>query len=279
MMTNMSPVLASYALLRPTVGPPAPTPLTAALLREKLEPHSTPLRLRPRQKITLSARNGDAIYVVKSGCLIHEATWPNGERTILSILYPGDVFHSALATAQTHSKLAATTSSDVLRLNSSDLLKISAHEPALGLAISQCMAEHGAKLALHIAAITSGSGEERIASLLIEMALKLGQQVPAGTTFEMPVSRTDAADYLSLNPDTVSRIMSRMRTKGIIVQANKRHIMVRNWAALTALSPLAESLTAMYRPRETMPAAAVVNNNHIPTSPDRSAMPLSTETL
>jgi CRP/FNR family transcriptional regulator len=62
--------------------------------------------------------------------------------------------------------------------------------------------------------------------------------------FDLPFSRRDIAAYLGLNPDTLSRIMSRFR--GVLFSHTDRNrIVVRDFAALAARTPAAKSLLAM----------------------------------
>ena len=58
----------------------------------------------------------------------------------------------------------------------------------------------------------------------------------------MPFDRKDIAFYLGLNPDTLSRIMSRFKTAGLIVQPERSRAVVRDLSALAARSPAARSL-------------------------------------
>jgi CRP/FNR family transcriptional regulator len=62
----------------------------------------------------------------------------------------------------------------------------------------------------------------------------------------MPLSRTDMADYLGLNADTLSRTMSRLRASGLISHPERHRAVVRDFAALAALSPAAPSLMALH---------------------------------
>jgi CRP/FNR family transcriptional regulator len=60
----------------------------------------------------------------------------------------------------------------------------------------------------------------------------------------LPFNRKDVAAYLGLNPDTLSRIMSRFR--GVLFNhTNRSRIVVRDFAALAARTPAAKSLLAM----------------------------------
>ena len=75
---------------------------------------------------------------------------------------------------------------------------------------------------------------------------RTGSQVPSGAVgFEMPLNRTDMADYLGLNADTLSRTMSRLRASGVISHPERHRVVVRDFAALAALTPAARALMAL----------------------------------
>ena len=60
--------------------------------------------------------------------------------------------------------------------------------------------------------------------------------------FDLPFNRKDIADYLGLNPDTLSRIMSRLKAAGLIAHSERNRAVVRDFPALAARSPAARSL-------------------------------------
>ncbi len=60
--------------------------------------------------------------------------------------------------------------------------------------------------------------------------------------FELPFNRKDIADYLGLNPDTLSRIMSRLKAAGLIGHSERNRAVVRDFPALAARTPAAQSL-------------------------------------
>lgn len=99
---------------------------------------------------------------------------------------------------------------------------------------------------LHAMLAGNLSGEERLATVLIEQALILGKPAGAGYAFNAPMSRGCLADYLALNPDTVSRAVSRLRDNGILAMPKRTMVLIKDFAALCALSPVAKALTAMY---------------------------------
>lgn len=64
----------------------------------------------------------------------------------------------------------------------------------------------------HLLVLGRQNAEERIAAFLADMADRQGG-LPL---VELPMSRTDIADYLGLTIETVSRVFSRLRQKGVI---------------------------------------------------------------
>jgi CRP/FNR family transcriptional regulator len=89
--------------------------------------------------------------------------------------------------------------------------------------------------------------QQRVATYLMELAMRTGARAPSGgLAFEMPLSRTDMADYLGLNADTLSRTMSRLRASGLVSHPERHRAVIRDLDALAALTPAAHSIRALY---------------------------------
>ncbi|PPD29068.1 MAG: hypothetical protein CTY20_07515 [Hyphomicrobium sp.] len=65
----------------------------------------------------------------------------------------------------------------------------------------------------------------------------IGLAVLSGMMFDPPLSRDDIADYLALDPDTLSRLFSRLKAKRMIATSQGRAT-AADWEALCRLSPL-----------------------------------------
>ena len=88
--------------------------------------------------------------------------------------------------------------------------------------------------------------QQRVATFLTELALRTGMRTACGgIDFAMPLSRTDMADYLGLNADTLSRTISRLRASGLVSHPERRRVLVHDLEALAALTPAAPSLHAL----------------------------------
>ena len=76
------------------------------------------------------------------------------------------------------------------------------------------------------------SAHERVAGFLLEMA----DRSAASSEFDLPMSRQDIADYLGLTIETVSRTLTSLENAAAISIPSARRIVLRDRAALSALS-------------------------------------------
>lgn len=74
---------------------------------------------------------------------------------------------------------------------------------------------------------------EKIASFLLMIANN-AQPSESGCTFDLPLSRSEIADFLGLTIETVSRQLTRLRTEGVIRIEGTRHVTVADLDRLTA---------------------------------------------
>jgi CRP-like cAMP-binding protein len=223
---------------------PAPSPETDPL--GPLRPRATTVRARRRQQLALHSGPAEAVYVVRAGLLVLQTMPPGKHRQLLTLLYPHDVFRAALAPPLPDAALIAVAASELWRLPSGTFEALLGADRALGQHLNHRLADQHARTILHVAIIGGLDGEERVASFLIELALRIGAPCANGISFEIPLSRTDIADYLALNADTLSRIMSRLKARGLVVRTDRGCAVVPDWEALCGLSPVAGALLALH---------------------------------
>ncbi len=104
---------------------------------------------------------------------------------------------------------------------------------------------------LHATMLGQFDCEQKLATHLVEIALRAGAWQSSGSvSFDLPLNRKDIAHYLGLNPDTLSRVMSRFKAKGLIKQFDRTRTLVPNFAALANCSPAAPALMALSGTRQ-----------------------------
>ncbi len=260
--TATAPPGSMQKLLHRTPPPPVdhgasqPTAGTDALAA--LREHATLVRVRRRQRLSLASSQMEAAYIVRSGLLCIEAAAPGKHRQLLSIFYPGDIVQSAFVPQLPAVTLSALGVTEVLRLPARTFETLLASDAALAAHVQRRLAEQHARATLHAAVIGTLCGEDRVVSLLIELALRVGIECAGGVACEMMLSRADTADYLALNADTLSRITSRLRGRGLLTQTARGRIVLPDWEGLCALSPFAGALLALHAGAKRPPQAATV---------------------
>jgi CRP/FNR family nitrogen fixation transcriptional regulator len=80
----------------------------------------------------------------------------------------------------------------------------------------------------HLLVLGRQNSVERVAAFLLEMSERQGGLPQV----ELPMSRTDIADYLGLTIETVSRVLSRLKQKGVIRLPTLRSVEIVKWQIL-----------------------------------------------
>lgn len=80
----------------------------------------------------------------------------------------------------------------------------------------------------HLLVLGRQNAIERIAAFLADIAERQGGL----RLIELPMSRTDIADYLGLTIETVSRVFSRLKQKGVIRLPGLRSVEIVKWQSL-----------------------------------------------
>jgi CRP-like cAMP-binding protein len=214
---------------------------------QHLEPHTVRIATRKRQKITIAAEPDETLYLIQSGVFLVRASLPDDRHQIMSILYPGDCIRSAMIPPLDGAEIAAATDNgEIWRMRWSAAKGLFDGDTDFADYISGQNANLMARLALNNTIIACLTGDERVAALMTEIALRIGKHTSTGIVFDMPLSRTDIAELLALNADTVSRIVSRMRANGLIAVAGRNRLVCRSLEALARECPVSATVKRVH---------------------------------
>jgi CRP-like cAMP-binding protein len=220
-----------------------------SVLAKGIAPHAVTIRTRRRQRILPALEGDEFVYIIGSGVHTMDATLPGARHQILEILYPGDIVRSSRMLLLSATGITAgAAAGEIWRLRWPQLEALAHSDTEVARHLHNRKTEQAARLAMHTAIIGGLPGDARVASLFLEFVERIGAPVPGGIAFELPLSRADVADYLALNADTVSRIVSRLRAKGLISQSGRSRFVCRDKRALAGESPIARALMAMHKP-------------------------------
>lgn len=177
----------------------------------------------PGSEIYAQGEKAGTIYQVEFGAVRVYRLLADGRRQISAFYLSGEVF-GLEADANHHFFAEAITSTNLRLFPRLKLDDVSQELFSLTLRSLTRAQEHLLVLGRQTAA-------ERVAAFLLDLAERQGglEQV------ELPMSRMDIGDYLGLTIETVSRVFSKLKDKGIITLPTMRSAEIKKWKALQAM--------------------------------------------
>ena len=202
--------------------------------------------VRLGNRYAVSALGSGFVYIVARGVVCVESTVHPGVHAVTALLYEGDVFIPELQPPLPELTLTTQRPCEFWKLTLAALAEESERNSQLRKALFLLPQMRNARSQLHIAAMSGLNSEERIAAVLIEIGAHIGMQAGGAISFDLPLSRNNIADYLALNPDTVSRILSSLVNEGIIERRGRLQVSIRDWQALVAKCPLSDAIIRLH---------------------------------
>lgn len=199
----------------------------------------TTQRLRKRQQILFEGIGDPCLFMVQQGLLATSLHISGDRRCLIELHFPGDIISSDRF-ARPGIRVFSLAQSQVQRLPVATIERHLGGDPGSLRALMGVVTRQAEQARVHCALLTRLTGEERLATLLVQLAQRLGQRLSERISVPLAISREDIADYLGLNADTVSRIFTRFRKGRLIEFHGRSDFEILNWAKLCEMSPLAE---------------------------------------
>jgi CRP/FNR family transcriptional regulator, anaerobic regulatory protein len=241
------------------------------------------LHLRPQQRVPLPPP--EKVIVLREGMLAIDAMPAKGKLQVLDFLVAGDVVSASTILPTPGISLRAITSASLVSLDHPAVDRaVPAHDYWTFL-VAQCLNQL-ARVNIHQLMIGRLETEPRVASFILGLALRSARDGTPEISVPLPMSRTDIANYLVINSDTLSRTMMKFCDSGLIERESRHAIRVMDIDALKRKSPLASLLSAVFEkgrcPQENSfgrypegNASMPVHENHAVIPPVVTAGPLS----
>lgn len=172
------------------------------------------------------------MYRLESGCVRLQVNGENGDRQIVSFLFPGDLFGFCLD--QRNTAAEAVSEVEVTRFAVQMILERSTGHPELMVdLINRSNALYG-DLARHVEKVTHLPADERLLWFFHWLIRQDGAQV-APSLIRLPMSYRDIADFLSLKPETLSRAMTKLEADGYLERRGRRGLALKRAATVLPL--------------------------------------------
>lgn len=189
-------------------------------------PRSAPmLRFRKGDPIYFEGDDASAWYAVAEGVVRSCRFQSDGQRQIIGFHYPGDVLGIGYETYMDTAEALTDTSLWCVPSQTDETGRAAGHrEKALRVALK---GTHEA-----IAILGRRSAPERMAAFLLATAERMG----TGDRVELPMCRTDIADFLGVTIHTISRTFSQLCDEGLIALDGPQRCRMIDPAGLQALA-------------------------------------------
>ena len=171
-------------------------------------------------------------YVVRSGAVKTSVITESGEEQVTGFFLPGEIVGLDSMSDDVYSCTAkALEYTSVCELPFTQLEHLATHIPTLQHHFFQLMSQEIKNSQQLSLLLSKNSAEERIASLLLSLSTRFKRRRLSPTHFNLPMSRSDIANYLGLAVETVSRVITRFQSQGLI-KAQGREIQLLDIDAL-----------------------------------------------
>ncbi|WP_264669633.1 Crp/Fnr family transcriptional regulator [Arthrobacter sp. VKM Ac-2550] len=208
--------------------------LTAAEIRD-IEPRTQARGYRAGETIYRAGDEAESLFVMASGTTKLLRPSAHGQDVVMNILGPGEGFGTlGILGEPTYADAAeAMAASCVLEISADVFKDVMERHPRLALTVLDEVLHRFEQAQQTIRSLSANNVRQRVAVALLALADKLG--APQGETLalELPLTRADLAALTGTTPETVSRVMSRLRDEGII-ETGRRWTTVLNRTRLAA---------------------------------------------
>jgi CRP/FNR family transcriptional regulator len=182
---------------------------------------SDDLTLPKGQTLYESGDTAHDLYVVKSGAFKIMTPLCGHDAHISGFRLPGDLVGACGLTCGQYAFTAqALDRSTVCRLPMERFRDAALRQPTLSQGLLQALANQAAQAQRQITR-TNLPALARLALLIKDLSSHHKKRALSATEFDLPMPRTDIADYLALAPETISRLIKTLGQDGVLTIEGK----------------------------------------------------------
>lgn len=195
----------------------------------------TRTRLEVEQAVFYEWDPADHVFNVTQGVVRLSKMLPDGRRQITGFLFPGDFL--GIAYAETYAYTAEAVCPVALCRFQRRQLEDLCHEfPELERRILGMASNELVEAQEQILMLGRKTAQEKLASFLCRLSSPSLRPERPIDSIDLPMNRTDIADYLGLTTETVSRTFSHLAKQGVLELASAQHVVLRQREKLAELA-------------------------------------------
>lgn len=174
-------------------------------------------RLKSGQPVFHEGDPARRVFMLTLGSLKIYTLLGDGRRQVTGFMFPGDFLGISLEGEYAFT-IEALQSAELWWFSRPAFDSFIEAHPSVERELYRMAAHELAAAQRQMVLLGRKTAAERLASFFLEL-LKSQEQLNGGRTerqFDLPMSRLDIADYLGLTKETVSRMLSELRSRGLI---------------------------------------------------------------
>jgi CRP-like cAMP-binding protein len=178
-----------------------------------------------------------SFFVLEVGSVKLTQLAAEGDRVVLRLIAPGDAFGGVAAFGGTTYPVTAeaVTASAAYEWPGTVMAALMERYPKLAINALRFVAARLHELQIQHRQLATEKVERRVARALLRLIQQAGRAIDAGVLIDLPLSRDDIAQMTGTTLYTVSRIIGRFETAGIL-EAGRKRMVIRNTQALLSVA-------------------------------------------
>ncbi|MCL4155935.1 UNVERIFIED_CONTAM: hypothetical protein GTU68_028520 [Idotea baltica] len=178
----------------------------------------------------------EAVFAVRTGSFKTYRLTDAGTEQVTGFYLPGEIFGmDGMATDNHTESAAALETSSVCSIPFERLADLGCGIPSLRKNIVHLMGKEIEDDRKLIGLICNNTSEQRMATFILSLSQRYSTRGYSSINIRLPMSRGDIASYLGLTPETVSRVLNKLRKLSLIAIDNKE-LEIRNMEGLKELT-------------------------------------------
>lgn len=181
--------------------------------------------LRPNQHLFIQSDLPTFTYQVASGAFRLYRILQNGRRQILGFKYPGDFI---LGEASRRFNVQAISMATVRVFPRTVLDALANESNAFVHRLNEIANSELSSLYDQVSIVGTSDPEASVVAFLLNLEMQILKRNGSVSPLQIPMLRSDIADYLGITHETVSRIFTTLKKRGLISLAEGRRVRICN---------------------------------------------------
>jgi CRP/FNR family transcriptional regulator len=194
---------------------------------------STKHVVQPGEELVSEALPIDRYSNVLSGVVKLKKMLSDGRQQIVGLQFAPD-FLGRLFMIESNVTAEAATEVSLCSFSRSALEQLTTRQPDLERRLLQQTARELDQARAWMLTLGRRTAAEKVASFILMISENIDPGAGPAKSFDLPLSRSDIADFLGLTIETVSRQLTKLRTDGVLTIENNRHVTIEKPVALAS---------------------------------------------